>query len=164
MYFLYRQDVLPSMPMLAENAIIKKQIPNPFVKNMHSMQMGRKRFWYFMFMSFLFRGFSRVFVEYDYIVNKTIVSKAVLISKVPLYKFLPSKGIHLCYCETIPEARGKGYYPQLLSFIQNDFRSDDLYMVVDEKNISSIRGIEKAGFKRCGKVLKLDNGTFVEVK
>ena len=116
-----------------------------------------------MVMTFLFRGFSRVFVEYDYIVNQTIVSKAVLISKVPLYKFLPSKGVHLCYCETIPEARGKGYYPQLLSYIQNDFRSDDLYMVVNEKNYASIRGIEKAGFERCGNIELLRNGVFIQV-
>lgn len=163
MYYLYKQGVIPSMPMLAEGAIIKKRLPKSHVNDMHFMQMGVKRFWYFMVMSFLFRGFSRVFVEYDYIVNQTIVSKAVLISKVPLYKFLPSKGIHLCYCETIIGARGKGYYPQLLSYIQNDNPDMDLYMVVDETNNASIRGIEKAGFERCGKVEKLNNGVFVEV-
>lgn len=163
MYYLYKQGVLPPVPMLAEGAIIKKRLPKPHVKDMHVMQMGVKRFWYFMVMSFLFRGFSRVFVEYDYIVNQVIVSKAVLISKAPLYKFLPAKGVHLCYCETIQEARGKGYYPQLLSYIQNDFRSDELYMVVDENNNASIRGVERAGFERCGRVEKLKNGVFVEI-
>ena len=163
MYYLYKQGAIPAKPTLEGSIIIKKQLPNPYVKNMQSMQMGVRRFWYFMVMSFLFRGFSRVFVEYDYIVNQVIVSKAVLISKVPLYKFLPAKGVHLCYCETIQEARGKGYYPQLLSYIQNDFRSDELYMVVDETNNASIRGVEKAGFERSGRVEKLKNGVFVEI-
>ena len=113
-------------------------MPHHFVHNMSSMQMGKKRFLYFQFMTILYRGFRRVFKEYDILIDNKIVCKAVLISKVPIYEFLPKKGIHVCYCETIPEARGKGYYPLLLSYIQNDMLEKNLYMIVDENNYSSV--------------------------
>lgn len=163
MYYLFRQDMLPQPPNLEEGAAIKKRVPHPFVKDMKSMQIGKRRFWYFFVMSFLCRGFSRVFKEYDLILNGRIVSKAVLVSKVPIYRFLPSKGIHLCYCETVPDERGKGYYPLLLSYIQHDFHSGDLFMVVDENNAASLRGVEKAGFVKYGIGQKKNNGVFVEV-
>ena len=161
MYYLYKQGIIPQTPELSDNLSIVRQPPHPFIDKVDSMQMGRRRFWYFTIMTFLCRGIFRVFEEYDVIKDGIIVSKAVLISKVPLYRFLPRKGIHLCYCETIPEARGKGYYPMLLSYIQNQHKGNNLYMIVDEKNISSIRGIEKAGFVRCGKVEKQSDGIFV---
>jgi len=161
MYYLYKQNIIPPRPTLSPEMIIEKRIPNSFVKDMHYMQMGKKRFWYFQLMTFLYQGFSRVFKEYDIIINNSIVSKAVLISKVPLYQFLPANGVHLCYCETIKEAQGKGYYPLLLSYIQNDNPDMDLYMIVDETNYASIRGIEKAGFVYCSKIQKLSNGHFV---
>lgn len=164
MYYLYKQGTIPKVPVFDRKVItIKKQIPNPLVKNMHSMQMGRKDYLYFMVMTFLVRGFSRVFIEYDIIVDNEVVSKAVLISKVPKYKFLPAKGVHLCFCETIEKARGNGYYPLLLSFIQNDNPQMELYMIVDENNNSSIRGIEKAGFVKYANGLKLPNGQIVEI-
>ena len=127
------------------------------------MQMGRMKYFYYQLMTFIYRGFKRVFKEYDVVIDNTIVSKAVLISKVPVYKFLPKNGIHICYCETVPEARGKGYYPLLLKYIQNDMLNQDFYMIVDEDNISSIKGIEKAGFIRYANGQKTLDGRFVEL-
>ena len=46
--------------------------------------------------------------------------------------------------------RGMGYYPLLLKYIQNQYIDKDIYMIVDEENIPSIKGIEKAGFKKFG--------------
>ncbi len=130
---------------------------------MSIMQMGRMKYFYYQLMTFIYRGFKRVFKEYDVVIDNTIVSKAVLISKVPVYKFLPKNGIHICYCETVPEARGKGYYPLLLKYIQNDMLNQDFYMIVDEDNISSIKGIEKAGFIRYANGQKTLDGRFVEL-
>lgn len=163
MYYFYKQGEKPPLPKIEEGMVIKKQTPNAIIPGVDSMQMGRKRYWYFQIMTFLFKGINRVFKEYDIVIDNKIVSKAVLISKVPIYKFLPSNGVHLCYCETIPEARGKGYYPMLLSYIQNDFRNKELYMIVDQDNVASIRGIEKAGFVKYANGIKQDNGSFVTV-
>lgn len=163
MYYFYKQNKIPPCPSFEKGIEIRKQTPNPVVQDMHAMQMGKKKFYYFMVMTFLCRGFRRVFKEYDVVINNKIVSKAVLISKVPIYKFLPRKGIHVCYCETIPEERGKGYYPLLLSYIQNDMPEKNLYMIVEETNTASIKGIEKSGFKRYANGQKLSNGQFVEL-
>lgn len=138
MKYYYKQGEIPPPPIIPKGIKIIKQMPHHFVHNMSSMQMGKKRFLYFQFMTILYRGFRRVFKEYDILIDNKIVCKAVLISKVPIYEFLPKKGIHVCYCETIPEARGKGYYPLLLSYIQNDMLEKNLYMIVDENNYSSV--------------------------
>ena len=78
-------------------------------------------------------------------------------SYVPMYRFMPHDGIHLGYCITDEKERGKGYYSLLLKMIQNDMPYHDLYMAVDEDNIASIKGIENAGFVRCGKCKKEGN-------
>lgn len=161
MFLYYKQGKIPSLPIIEKGIIIKKNNPHPIVPNMGTMQMGRKRLLYFKIMTFLCRGFHRVLKEYDLIIDNKIVSKAVLISKVPIYKFLPNNGIHLCYCETLQAFRGKGYYPLLLKYIQNDNIDEDLYMVVDENNVSSIKGIEKAGFIKYAQGRKINNRYFV---
>lgn len=57
-------------------------------------------------------------------------------------------------CYTYPEFRGKGIYPKVLTKICQKRGGDSIsfYMIVDENNLSSIKGIEKAGFVRCGSV------------
>lgn len=162
MYYFYKQGTIPPCPQLPNGVEIKKGTPNPFVPGMSEMQIGKKKYLYYQIMTLLNRGLHRVFEEYDVIVDNKVVSKAVLISKVPVYKFLPKKGIHVCYCETIPEARGNGYYPMLLSYIQNDKTQKNLYMIVEEHNLSSIKGIEKTGFVRYALGDKLNFGCFVE--
>ena len=161
MYYFYKQGIIPPILKLPEGINICKCNPNPFVKDMHFMQMGKKKFYYYQLMSFIYRGLKRVFVEYDIVLDNRILSKAVVISKVPIFKFLPRTGLHVCYCETIPEARGKGYYPLLLNYIQNDLYNYELYMIVDDKNTASIKGIEKAGFIKYAEGIKKNNGTFV---
>ena len=59
-------------------------------------------------------------------------------------------------CFTDKRFRGRGIYPSVLRhIIQNKSMSGEWYwMNVDENNISSIRGIEKAGFERVGESTK----------
>ena len=55
---------------------------------------------------------------------------------------------------TIPEYRGKGIYPQVLNYITYSCgRDTKFYMLVNPTNESSIKGIKKANFKFCGKVI-----------
>ena len=78
-----------------------------------------------------------------------------------LYEFLPSDGVHLCYCETASDERGKGYYPMLLRHIRARYPRKDLQMIVYEDNTASIKGIEKAGFIRYAEGRKTSDGRFV---
>lgn len=53
------------------------------------------------------------------------------------------------YCETSPIARGKGIYPEVLMHIRRNYKLADSFLInVECNNIASIKGIEKAGFKK----------------
>jgi|LFRM01.2.fsa_nt_gb RimJ/RimL family protein N-acetyltransferase len=58
--------------------------------------------------------------------------------------------IHIGPCWTAEKYRGKGIYPYILGCILNDYLRKDVYIFCDEKNYSSIKGIQKVGFELCG--------------
>ena len=60
---------------------------------------------------------------------------------------MPKKGLHVGPCVTKKDERERGYYPYLLSMIVEDNPHKKCYMIVSPKNIPSIRGVEKAGFR-----------------
>jgi hypothetical protein len=51
-------------------------------------------------------------------------------------------------CVTDEEYRGKGIYPAVLKRIRADFADRTLIVFVDPANTASVRGLEKAGFRR----------------
>ncbi|MBP6377752.1 MAG: hypothetical protein KA289_00060 [Kaistella sp.] len=64
--------------------------------------------------------------------------------------------------ETLPRFRGKGLYPYLLSNIaMRNGRVKFIYALTD--NISSIRGIRKAGFVPLGNVYGFNKGMFKKI-
>lgn len=163
-YYFYRSKVNVEETTIPDDISIVKTMPHPHIAGMQHMQIGWLRWLYYNVYTIVFRGYCRVFKEYDIIKRGKIVSKAVLISKVPNYKFLPNKGVHICYCETLESERGQGYYPLLLKYIQNAEPSLDLHMMVLEDNVASIKGIEKAGFIRYAEGIKKENGHFLITK
>lgn len=70
------------------------------------------------------------------------------------FPFLKKNDLEIGPCYAYPEFRGKGIYPKVLTKICQKRGGDSIsfYMIVDENNLSSIKGIEKAGFVRCGSV------------
>lgn len=56
-------------------------------------------------------------------------------------------------CRTLPEYRGQGIYPTVLKTIIAENKETTFHIMAAENNISSIRGIEKAGFKKYGKLI-----------
>ena len=59
------------------------------------------------------------------------------------------------YCLTLPPFRGQGLYPIVLKTIVRHLSSEGFHRVficVHKDNQPSIRGIEKAGFKRIGRI------------
>lgn len=139
MYFFYRLSrlVFPPKKDLPEGySIIKK---NPGYLNIRNL------IWR---ISNLFSNYD--FTEYQ-IANKTgeVVSSAYVIGKIWKFPFIKTKNdIHIGPCITKPEERGKGFYPILLCYISNLYLNSNKYMIVHESNLSSIKGIEKTGFKR----------------
>lgn len=72
--------------------------------------------------------------------------------KVDIYKFLPfylkENEAYIYYCATAEEMRGKNVYPFVISYIAQMVRgSNRVFIATSNKNIASMRGIEKAGFE-----------------
>lgn len=73
------------------------------------------------------------------------------------FPFLTKDDYCIGPCFTYPEFRGKGIYPAVLNQIcqSENYPSDTVfYMVVSDTNTPSVRGIEKAGFEKCGRIKK----------
>ena len=74
----------------------------------------------------------------------------------PCYKFpFMKKGdFEIGPCFTYPEFRGQGIYVKVLKSICSCLGDENttFYMIVDENNTASVKGIEKSGFHRCGEV------------
>ena len=149
MYYYYKQDKSHSTELNVDEGLglITKHPAITFDRT-EEMGIGPLMYIYLEVFTIIKRGFSRVYNEWHLTKNGRSCSKAVLISKVPIYQFMPDNGIHICFCRTNPEDRGKGYYPTLLKTIIKNNPEKDFYMIVDSSNISSIKGIEKAGFVR----------------
>ena len=59
---------------------------------------------------------------------------------------LSSNQIFIHWCETASSARGHGIYPKVLHRVCNEHPSDEILIAVNENNLASRRGVEKAGF------------------
>jgi RimJ/RimL family protein N-acetyltransferase len=57
-------------------------------------------------------------------------------------------------CFTYPEFRGRGIYVKVIKSICSQIGNNKtvFYMIVDKNNIASVKGIEKAGFRKYGEV------------
>ncbi len=95
-------------------------------------------------------------VEYQ-IIDKEggkVLSKAQVSPRVLTLPFIPKGGYHIGPCATLPSERGKGYYPLLLQRILEENPRKDFYMVIDETNTASIKGVKKVGFELFAKGIK----------
>lgn len=101
------------------------------------------------------------YLEYQLWRDNKIVSKAEVVSWIPQFPFMPKNGLHVGPCVTMKEERGRGYYPYLLSEIVADNATKDCYMIVSPNNLSSIRGVEKAGFEPFATGLRTSLGQYV---
>lgn len=80
-----------------------------------------------------------------------VVHKSFIFKNVHLLSLLNRSGITIGNCYTNPEYRGQSIYPKIISYIYKEKKQQTL-MIVDSNNISSIKGIEKAGFKRIAHI------------
>ena len=95
------------------------------------------------------RGKAKIYYLND---GDELMHTSYVVPKCSKFPFLGTNDYEIGPCYTYPAHRGKGIYPKMLQWICNCVGNDDtvFYMIVDESNIASIKGIEKAGLKRCG--------------
>lgn len=87
--------------------------------------------------------------------NNRLIHYSYLIPCCLKFKFLTKNDYEIGPCFTLKDYRGKGIYPAVLNKIVTSISTNPFfYMMVSPQNISSIKGIEKAQFVRCGIVKK----------
>lgn len=93
---------------------------------------------------------------YNLMYNNTIVHTSYVVPKCSKFSFLEKCDFEIGPCFTNREYRRKGSYCYMLDYILTLKKYEDkiFYMIVNSKNEPSIKGIEKAGFKKYGVVRK----------
>ena len=91
---------------------------------------------------------------YCYRDNGELVHTSYVIPKCYKFPFMNKHDYEIGPCFTYPKFRGKGFYPLMLKTICSSIGTEKsvFYMIVDKTNQPSIRGMEKAGFQRCGNI------------
>jgi len=88
--------------------------------------------------------------------GENIVHYSYLVPKCYKFPFLGREDYEIGPCVTNDSYRRKGSYAYMLEHITKDikFEKSCFYMIVSDDNLPSIKGIEKAGFLRCGNLIK----------
>lgn len=96
--------------------------------------------------------FEIYYVEND----NNIIHTSYVSGKCFKFRFMKKGDIEIGPCYTNKEHRGKGIYPEVLRTICYERKSliTNIYIFVDENNISSIKGIEKSNFDFDGNLKK----------
>lgn len=99
------------------------------------------------------RGKYRIIYVKD---GSKIVHSSYVIPKIFKFSFMESKNdFEIGPSYTEESYRGQGIYPFVLTYIVSKYnRNSKFYMIVEENNTSSQRGIIKSGFKKIGEVYK----------
>lgn len=130
---------------------IERTISNEFEELFFSPSLTKlslqksDRLLYFIWYIFTF-GRYKIF----YIKNKEtqeIVHVSHILPKYFKFQFMGKKDLHIVACFTHPNYRGKSLYPYALYKILNKYTQKKIWIITSIDNPSSIRGIEKAGFK-----------------
>ncbi|WCO02546.1 hypothetical protein [Psychroserpens ponticola] len=87
--------------------------------------------------------------------NDRVVHKSYLIPNVFLLNSIKKNGLAIGDCVTVKSHRGKSIYPYVINKIAKDVldkKEEDIYVIVNVDNQSSIKGIEKARFTKIASV------------
>jgi len=99
--------------------------------------------------------------------KEKVVHTSYVIPKCSKFPFMKNGDFQIGPCQTKKEARGKGLYPKVLNYIVNDIGHEktDFYMIVNDNNPASVKGITKAGFVETGyEIIHKKNGVYETVK
>lgn len=92
-----------------------------------------------------------------------LVHVSYVIPKCFKFPFMRRGDIEIDPCHTVSNYRGQGIYPYILSrILQEELKQNAAaYMIVDNHNYSSIKGVLKAGFKKINSLKKSKAGIYV---
>lgn len=84
-----------------------------------------------------------------------IIHKSYLFHNVYLLKLLKKNGPVIGDCKTNTAYRGQSIYPFVINSIAQEIISNErkeVFIIVNQDNLSSIKGIEKAGFSKYASI------------
>lgn len=96
----------------------------------------------------------------------SIVHYSCVFPKCYKFPFLKKNDVEVGPCFTSKNHRGKGFYPYVLAYIAKKeiLKKGNLYLMINTKNKSSIRGVKKVGFKPIALMRKNTIGQHVIVR
>jgi hypothetical protein len=84
--------------------------------------------------------------------EELVVHQSFLFRKLWLLRIIKEVGPAIGDCSTLDAYKGKSIYPYVINYIAKvellHNNQQEVFIIVNSNNESSIRGIEKAGFKR----------------
>ena len=160
-YYLYKKNGSKIENVTDDFFEIRSFVPHPFKiflaqekKNLKTA-LARLNFWCLTY------GKAKIY--YVLSENDKIMHTSYLIPTCRKFAFMKKDEFQIGPCFTDKQFRGKGIYPAVLRHItsQNEYEGKMFYMLVFTENLPSIKGIEKAGFKRCGNAKKTNAKRYV---
>lgn len=152
MKYLYKNAKVDTINANLENMHIDFFVPG--IRRGFTIK-GEKKTFKRLVVRFLFwlatRGRAKVYYATQ---DGRLSHTSYVIPKCYKFPFLGADDYEIGPCFTYSEYRGRGLYPAILRYICGSVGKDNstFYMIVDENNTPSIKGIEKAGFEKCGTV------------
>lgn len=156
LYSLNKQECTDnnSYDMQDADFIVQEFRPTLFNCYLHGENRNIKTFLARMFFQTVTFGKAKIF----YVANNDdeIMHTSYVIPGCFKFPFMRKNDYEIGPCFTYPEFRGKEIYPKVLRYICKNIGNEStrFFMIVSINNISSIRGIEKAGFNKFGFVDK----------
>lgn len=99
---------------------------------------------------------SNSIIRYFITQNGVFVHHSYLYSTKSILKIINKKGPMIGDCVTSVNFRGKSIYPFVLNYVARDYfldkKNKEIFVLVANKNIISIKGVEKSGFKLYAKI------------
>lgn len=137
-YKLYCLNSVGVSKANVDGLIVIKTILSAYTNNLASFFVIRK-----FIQNWLNR---KVYCIYALLADGKLIHVSHVFGKSWRYSFMNKNDILIGMCWTNPDFRGQGIYPSVIKRIASDYRERRIWIYCDERNISSVRGIEKAGF------------------
>lgn len=149
MYLLYKKSFEEHVLPCADCSV------KEFIPSWRSLYIyGERKSWITTIVRahFMIIARGRMSIFYVKSQDNRILHTSYLIPRCYKFPFMKKNDFEIGPCNTDMSARRKGFYFQTLYTITTDKRlcGSDFYMLVNDQNIPSIKGIEKAGFVKVG--------------
>lgn len=117
-----------------------------------SEELGTKNLMVRLMFYIITAGKAKIFyIDND---NGEIMHTSYVIPRCVKFPFMGKNDYQIGPCHTPQKYRGQGLYPRTVRYICSCLNEKEptFYMIVHDSNKASIRGIEKAGFEKCGEL------------